>query len=125
MAYVPQTLSMTAQRIRDESDFEIPRRDFLDEWTLSKTEGKFALVQEQPPQTGDLRYDAYLAALAEHLCRREGIPCPDWMDKPGYVLDRAWFLTSVPDLYPRAVVHSPVAFRRRLIFVDDTEFDRV
>jgi len=46
----------------------------------------------EPPLTGDPRYDALLAGLAVHLCRRAGLPMtPAWTRDESRYLDRMWW----------------------------------
>lgn len=66
-----------------------------------------------PTPTGDVRVDAALAALAEHLARRDGWRVPAWVREPAREAVPWWFVTELWGLHPRALVESPSSFRRR------------
>lgn len=76
------------------------------------------LVGTVPRSTGDQRFDAMLAAVAEHLCVQSGVPTPKWTLDPQRFLDRAWWVSSLPSARRRALVHSPASFRRRGVMID-------
>jgi len=127
--YRPFTLAATARRIRefgcgDLRDFWVCVGDFLDDWYAADPDTRQEMLREEPPETGDRRFDAYLAALAEHLAVRSGLPVPAWAGRPERFLDRFWFPTEFKSLHAMALVQSPAAFRRRGIFVDETAFMR-
>jgi uncharacterized protein (DUF1778 family) len=66
----------------------------------------------------------YVAAMVEHAAARLGEPAPAWTrDVPP--LDDPWFAAPLDRLRPYLVRVSPVAFRRRNLFVDATVGDRV
>ena len=71
------------------------------------------LWQGAPPSTGDTRVDAAFAALAEHLARRDGWPVPSWVSESA----RWWFVTDLVGLPPRALVNSPLSFRKRGVYI--------
>lgn len=75
------------------------------------------LVAREPQTTEDARFDALLAALAEHLCVREGIFPPAWVHHPSRFLDRAWWVSDLPAGRAEALVHTPASFRRRGIML--------
>lgn len=84
-----------------------------------------ALWHDEPAPTGDSRVDAALAALAEHLARRDGWPVPAWALAPSRVTDTWWFVTDLPGLHPRALVESPLSFRKRGVFITADALVRV
>jgi len=50
-----------------------------------------AMLAEAPPATGQPRADAYLAAVAEHLALRFGLPVPSWCGEANRFLHRPFF----------------------------------
>jgi len=127
--YKPFTLAETARRIQeighgDLRDFWVCIGDFLDDWYAADRETRKEMLRQEPRKTGDRRFDAYLAALAEHLVVTNGLPVPGWAGKPERFLDQFWFPTEFKSLHAMALVQSPAAFRRRGIFVDKTAFMR-
>lgn len=123
MAYAVHTLKATAERIRQEMDHDpwSAVRDFRDGFFRADTLTRQHLMIEEPAPTGDPRFDAYLAALAEHLAYDHGLDRPAWTCHPSRFLDRMWFPNERRDRWAAALVRSPAAFRRRSIFVDPRE----
>jgi hypothetical protein len=77
------------------------------------------MVAEAPAPTGDNHYDAMLAALAEYSCVHHGIQPPHWVDDPDRFLEVWWFVSGVKSLHANAIVHSPVSFKRRGVFITE------
>jgi hypothetical protein len=79
--------------------------------------------RDAPEPTGDIRVDAAFAAMAEHLARRDGWPVPAWTQ--GREAVPWWFVTELRGLHPRALVESPLSFRRRGVFITRDALERV
>ena len=92
-------------------------REFLVEFEHEDRPAQTALLLEPPP-TEFRRFDAFLAALAEHLAFHHALPCPSWTEASERSLDSAWFVTDLPAARAAAMETSPASFRRRLIFID-------
>lgn len=113
-----QTLAGVARRVLQGEDFAFAVREFLDEVGLMPRDDlRQRALAERPEPTGDRRYDAYLAALAEHLATQHGLDRPPWACEPDRFLNRFWFVSEVPGLRALAIAQSPAAFRRRGIFI--------
>lgn len=129
MPYTPQTLKHTArliaQALRESGDPLLHVRDFVDDYRRQGPAARLRLVAEAPPLTGDARYDAYLAAVAEHFLGEDGHPPPAWVEDRARFLDRAWFREPREGFWPMALVQTPPAFRRRLVFIEESEFARL
>ena len=80
---------------------------------------------ERPPATGDLRYDAYLGALAEHIAAVHGLERPAWSIEADRFLSRFWFVSEVPGFRAVSIAQAPAAFRRRNVFVPERSLHRV
>jgi hypothetical protein len=80
---------------------------------------------DAPPPTGDARIDAALAAMAEHLGRRDGWMVPAWALDPQREALPWWFVTDLKGMHPRALVESPSSFRRRGVFITRSALERV
>lgn len=78
-----------------------------------------------PASTGDVRVDAALAALAEHLGRRDGWRAPPWARDPSREATPWWFVAELQGFHPRALVESPSSFRRRGVFITSDALERV
>lgn len=83
-----------------------------------------ALMDEPPVSTGQPETDAYLAALAESLCREFGMRPPAWTEEPAYYLKRPWFAGGLESLKAILLAESPAAFRRRNLFVSANALSR-
>lgn len=127
MALVPLTLQATADRIRQTmaDDPWVGIHDFLNEFFGADPVTRLHLITEEPAPTGDPRFDAYLAALAEHLADDYRLDRLTWTNHPSRFLDRMWFPNGCRDRWAAALVHIPAAFRRRSIFVEATELQRM
>jgi hypothetical protein len=83
----------------------------------------WAMVQQQraaaqePVSTGDARYDAMLAAIAEYVCAREGTLAPAWVEDSKRFLSEWWFVSGVRSLHADAIAQSPISFARRGVFI--------
>lgn len=66
----------------------------------------------------------YVAAMVEQAAHQKGVPSPTWaaVVEP---LESPWFAVPFPKLRSHLLRSSPVAFKRRNLFVDATVGDRV
>lgn len=76
------------------------------------------LVAAEPELTGDRRFDALLAAIAEDLCVHAGITPPVWVHERDRFLDGFWWVSDLPSARARAFVHAPASYRRRGVLLD-------
>jgi hypothetical protein len=89
--------------------------ELLEEYRHEPAVVRVALLADEPPSTGDERWDVFLAALAEHLAARDGRGAAAWAaDRRLQVF---WFPFDTSAARVDAVVHAPASFRRRGIFV--------
>lgn len=79
----------------------------------------------EPSVTRSAEVDAALAALAEHLARRDNWHVPAWARKPGRYSARWWFVTPLRGMHPTALQESPPSFRTRGIFITASALSRV
>jgi len=94
-------------------------REFLDEFYSEDDDDlRAAMLQDEPPLVEAARANAYYAAVAEHLALTYGLPVPKWTSSPSRFLDRPYFPCGLESLKATLLRESPVAFRRRMIFVD-------
>ena len=88
-------------------------------------EEKLALVSDPPEPTGEPVTDAYLAAMVETLCLEVAIPAPAWTDGPSTFMSRPWFAGGLQSLKAILLAETPVAFRRRNLFISANALHRV
>lgn len=79
----------------------------------------------EPARTSSPEVDAALAALAEHLARRDDWSLPPWARKPGRYSAKWWFVTPLRGMHPTALQESPPSFRTRGIFITAGALSRV
>jgi hypothetical protein len=121
MAYEPMTISALGAFQVDRNDVERWRlvAEFLEEFRHESPAVQWELVQAEPGPTGDPRWDVFLAALTEHVCARQDRAAPAWARDRR--LDQFWFPFNTRAARADALVHSPVSFRRRGIFIAPQE----
>lgn len=76
------------------------------------------LIETEPALTGDARFDALLAAAAEHVAARYGRPGPLWSVAVDRFLPAGWWVSDLPSVRAFALLGAPAAFRRRGIYLD-------
>jgi hypothetical protein len=119
----PTSLREVSRRSRaDPADFDTALREFLDSF-YGNPRGRSVALDARPYRLDDLR-DAYLAATAEHLARSFGLPVPGWSETHGHGLKRPFFAGGLESLKAVLTVESPLAFRRRLLFVSKNALSR-
>ena len=119
------TLADVAARSLAGEDFFFCVREHLSALTLVPPEDRPALVADRPADLADDVAQAYLGALAEHICATAGVPTPSWALTDDRFLDRIWFGTETAGLEAWCLVESPAAFRRRGLFVTRGRLERV
>ena len=111
----PLSLCEVAERVSAGQSFDPMLREFLDEF-YQHAECRAAMIADEPRSIG-LLPDAYLAAVAEHLAERWQLHCPHWVNAQHRFLKQPFFAGGLENLKATLLVESPVAFRRRMIFV--------
>lgn len=119
----PKTLCEVVRRVKSgEQQFDPSLREFLDAFYANPSSRKAAL--EDRPNSIDAVHDAYVGAVAEHLSRSYGLPLPEWTETHGNDLHEPFFAGGLQSLKGVLIVESPVAFRRRLLFVSKDALSR-
>ncbi len=98
---------------------------FADDFRGSSRPGKIALLRDAPPGTGDARFDAALAGVAEFFASEGGISAPAWVDEPDRFVEPWWFVVSLPAFHAYTLAHTPAVFARHGVFIAREVFDRV
>lgn len=81
------------------------------------------LIAAEPQLTGDIRFDALVAAIGEYLAAKHGISPPRWVQSKTRFLDGAWWISELPSARARALVHTPASFRRRGVMLDRRDLE--
>jgi len=126
-----QTVSETALQVRrclEASDKHEALRwvaQFVEEFERASAADRPGLVTDEPPATGDRRWDAMLAGVVEHLCFHHGVPTPRWTMEPSRFLEQWWFVTPYRSLHPSAFVETPAALANRGVFIHKSSLQSV
>ena len=121
--YEPMTIAGLGAHLRSADDRLRWRyvAEFLEEFSWEPTVERLRLLNRAPETTDDERWDAFLAALAEHLAAKDGRGSPAWVGfRP---LRRFWFPFNTRAARADAIVHAPAAFRSRGIYLSPHELD--
>ena len=116
--YQPMTLAQLASRLARTADLKIRWKlvwEFLEEYRWEPAGAQFSLLREEPPCTGDERWDTLFAALAEHLAAQLDLAPPGWADSR--VLRRPWFPAELEVQRADALVWAPAAFRKHGVYL--------
>jgi hypothetical protein len=119
----PATLEEVAVRTLGGEPFDPLLREFLDTFYGSNPDMMARAINDTPARI-DPVHDAYLAAVAEHLGLRFGLPVPQWVEEPHRFLVKPFFAGGLETLKAILLVESPLAFRRRQIFVSANALSR-
>ncbi|MBT9167254.1 MAG: hypothetical protein DDT19_00579 [Syntrophomonadaceae bacterium] len=97
--------------------------DFIDEFKSADKEKRELMVLHPPIGEKHQKIPVYLASVAEYLCRKYNLAVPKWTK--GYYLPQPFFYgPDNPDLRAVLLVESPIAFRKRNIFISANGMDR-
>ncbi len=97
---------------------------FADDFRGSSRPGQHALLAEEPPPTGEARFDAALAGIAEFFAGEGEIPAPNWVDRPERFVEPWWFVASRPAFHAYTLANTPAVFARHGVFIAREVFDR-
>jgi hypothetical protein len=114
----PNTLAQVADRLKaDEDALHVAKAGFLDNF-YCQPEQRQAMIDVQPQLLGDPILDATIGGVGEYLARRWNLVIPRWTEQPERFLKIPYFPTPLEHLKPLLIAQSPLAFRRRMIFVE-------
>lgn len=125
-----QQLSMQAlatHLLNSESDSTRRRLvlDFVGRYAELEPGNRLGVLLAKPGSAGGARWDALLGGLAEHLCFHDAVDPPAWTGEDHRFLDRPWYWVDLPSVRRRALLGAPTAFRRRNVWIDRVDLERV
>jgi transcriptional regulator with XRE-family HTH domain len=97
---------------------------FADDFRGSSRPGQISLIHEEPPDTGDPRFNAALAGTAEFFARESEIAAPSWVEESSRFVEPWWFATDRPAFEAYTFAHTPAVFARHGVFIAREVFDR-
>ena len=120
----PKTLREVVEEAETYQDFGMNLRDFLHEFAAAKAKGAplEPMLAEEPPKIA-ARFpegsicDAFIAATADFLSRKNGVHTPVWAQSQERVLEHPWFSEEALDLRLFLLRDTPSAFKEKNIFV--------
>ncbi|MDR0958793.1 MAG: helix-turn-helix transcriptional regulator [Propionibacteriaceae bacterium] len=100
-------------------------RIFLEFMRGADESGYFALalLEPAPKGTGDVRFDALLAAGVEHIAARHSRSAPKWATDPSRTLSDPWWVSDLPSAKAQALQWTPASFLARGIFLDRRDLE--
>lgn len=99
--------------------------DFVVRFDDADRDRRHALLLSSPVLTGNDRWDALLDALAEHLAFHDAAEPPDWCTEDDRFLPHPWFWVDLPSVRSSVLLTAPAAFRRRNVWIDRSDLQRV
>ena len=112
------TLADLAGRLARTADDKVRWKlvwEFLEEYRWEPDDVQPGLIAGEPGPAGDERWDALLAAIAEHLAAQHGLAPPAWAEPR--VLGRPWFPAELEAQRADALATAPAAFRRHGVYL--------
>jgi transcriptional regulator with XRE-family HTH domain len=97
---------------------------FADDFRGSSRPGRIALLAQEPPPTGDARFDAALAGVAELFAAEAGLPAPAWVNGSSRFVEPWWFVASRPAFHAYTLAHTPAVMARHGVLMAREVFDR-
>jgi transcriptional regulator with XRE-family HTH domain len=91
--------------------------EFAARFDRSDQPTRMAMLAVRPAPTSDRRWDSFLAALAEWLGVRGGVPTPSWVHEHDRYLDRSWWVTPMRSLEAWEFAGSPASFQRHGVYL--------
>jgi len=97
---------------------------FADDFRASSRPGAIELIAEEPASTGDARFDAALAGVAEFFAAEREILAPGWVNQPERFVEPLWFVSSRPAFDAYTLANAPATFARHGVLIAREVFDR-
>ena len=115
----PGTLAQVLQLVRNGGTLRFCLAGFLDDFYGDPDKASRMLrIADDQGLTADLKMNALLGAVGEHLAIRWNLGSPPaWTNQPERFLQRPWFMGH-ERMKGFLLAESPLAFRRRFIFTE-------
>ncbi|HEX3489981.1 MAG TPA: hypothetical protein VHU92_11575 [Streptosporangiaceae bacterium] len=95
--------------------------EFLEEYRWEPSGVQPSLLRDEPSSLADERWDALLAALAEHLAAQHDLAPPAWTEMR--VLRQPWFPAELKVQRADALVRAPAAFRKHGVYLSAADLE--
>lgn len=123
-SYRPMTLADLGRRPAGVDDAKTRWKlvwEFLEEYRWEPDDVQLSLLCDEPPATGDERWNVLLAALVEHLAVQHDRAAPEWTEIG--VLQRPWFPAELEIQRADALVWAPAAFRKHGVYLSARDLE--
>lgn len=123
-SYRPMSLADLGRRLARVDDARTRWKlvwEFLEEYRWEPDDVQPSLLRDEPPTIGDERWDALLAALAEHLAAQHDLAAAGWTEIR--VLQRPWFPAELEAQRAEALVWAPAAFRKHGVYLSARDLE--
>jgi hypothetical protein len=123
-SYRPMTVADLAAYLAQTADDKTRWKlvwEFLEVYRWEPGDAQPSLLRDEPSLIGDERWDALLAALAEHLAAKHDLAPPAWADLR--VLRRPWFPAELRVQRADALVRAPAAFRKHGVYLSAADLE--
>lgn len=124
MVHRPMTLVDLAARLAANGDDRIRWKlvwEFLEEYRWEPPGDQPSLLQTEPAPVDDERWDALLAAIAEHRAAQHDLAPPAWTGSR--VLRSPWFPAELASQRTDALVWAPAAFRKHGVYLSQKDLE--
>jgi hypothetical protein len=122
--YRAMTMADLAMHLSQTTDDKIRWKlvwEFLEEYRWEPSDVQPSLLRDEPSSLADERWDALLAALAEHLAAQHDLAPPAWTEMR--VLREPWFPAELKVQRADALVRAPAAFRKHGVYLSAADLD--
>jgi hypothetical protein len=122
--YRPMTIADLALHLSSATDDRTRWKlvwEFLEEYRWEPGDVQPSLLRDEPSSVADERWDALLAALAEHLAAQHDLAPPAWAELR--VLRQPWFPAELKVQRADALVRAPAAFRKHGVYLSAADLE--
>lgn len=91
--------------------------ELVHHFQVADTDRRRRMIAAGPPPTGDERWDAFVAALAEWLAVRARLTVPAWVYDKGRYLGRGWWVTPMKSMRAWEYAGSPASFQSHGVYL--------
>ncbi|MBI2170295.1 MAG: helix-turn-helix transcriptional regulator [Actinobacteria bacterium] len=112
-----------ALTIRDDNLIESPvtvvrhAAELVSRFMTADRETRGRMIAADPPSTGDPRWDAFLAGVAEWLASQAGVPSPRWASRPKRFLSHGWWVSPRRSLRAWQFAGTPASLQKRGVYL--------
>ena len=121
---VANRLACYVSALREHDDafrLRVILHDFGLVWADADNDERAVLAVEEP-ETFDPRWDAFLAAYIEYLCRRDGIQAPRWTQGACRYLEQMWWAADYFEFERGCVVvTTPTTFEAHGVWIAERD----